>query len=167
MNTLIQLSTKERRSDPLQCSSIRHLSIFALHKIIFNSESKTFVHYLIVIGYSGGGCQEECFFKVDSSNLEKSTVWISRSASDFFYQLSYKNQNIVEIETEMNQFDKQIQNEFIESINKNLYYNETSGYYFYSNEKPMIGNDFMVSNKFPIRLLKFLNNVYWPFSAHW
>ena len=97
MNILIKLAEKEHGSDQLPCSSIRNLRIFALHKSIFNSESKTFVHYLVVIGYSGGGCQEECFFKIDGSNLEKCTVWISQSTGDYFYQLSYKNQNIVEI----------------------------------------------------------------------
>lgn len=167
MNILIQLSAKQHGSDQLPHSSIRNLRIFALHKSIFNSESKTFVHYLVVIGYSGGGCQEECFFKIDNSNLEKCTVWISQNVADYFYQLSYNNQNIVEIETEINQFDKQIQHHFIEEINKNLSYNENLGYYFYSNQNSLSCNSFKISDKFPIRLLIFLNNVYWPFSKHW
>lgn len=166
MNILIQLSVKEYGSDQLPYSSIRNLRIFALHKSIFNSESKTFVHYLVVIGYSGGGCQEECFFKIDSSNLEKCTVLISQNVGDYFYRLSFKNQNIVEIETEMSLFDKQIQNHFIEAINKKLSYDENLGFYFYNNQYSLIYNGFMISDKFPITLLNFLNNIYWPFSTH-
>lgn len=167
MNILIKLAEKEHGSDQLPCSSIRNLRIFALHKSIFNSESKTFVHYLVVIGYSGGGCQEECFFKIDGSNLEKCTVWISQSTGDYFYQLSYKNQNIVEIETEMNQFDKQIQNQFFELIDKNLSYDDNLGYYFYNNQNSTICNGFLITDTFPIRLLNFLNSVYWPFATYW
>jgi len=167
MNLLIQFSTTEHGSDRLPCSSIRNLRIFALHKSIFNSESKTFVHYLVVIGYSSGDCQEECFFKIDSSNLEKCTVWISQNAGDNFYQLSYKSQNIVETETELNQFDKQIQTQFIEAIHKNLSYNENLDYWYFNNQNPSNSNGYLIIDKFPIRLLKFLNNVYWPFSTHW
>jgi hypothetical protein len=167
MNILIQLSAKENGSEQFQCSSIRNLRIFALHKSIFNSESKTFVHYLIVIGYSGGGCQEECFFKIDSSNLEKCTVSISQNVGDYFYQLSYNNQKITKLENEMTQFDKQILDDFFEVINNNLSYNENLCYYFYSNQNSMSNSDFTISDKFPIRLLYFLNNVYWPFSTYW
>ena len=71
---------------------ILSLRIFSLHKCIFDKETKNFIHFLVVIGYSGGGCQEECFYKINGSNFEKSTIQISTSAGDSFYQFSFKNQ---------------------------------------------------------------------------
>ena len=84
-----------------------------------------------------------------------------------FYQFSFKNQNIVELETEMNQFDRQIQGEFIESINKYLLYDDGLGYFFFDNRNPNVNSGFLKTGKFPIRILKNLKNVYWPFSTHW
>ncbi|MBK6953814.1 MAG: hypothetical protein IPH24_17730 [Crocinitomicaceae bacterium] len=167
MNTLIQLASEESGSSSTPDSSIRSLRIFASHKSIFDKETNTFTNFLLVIGYSGGGCQEECFYKIDGSNLEKSTVWISTSAGDSFYQFSFKYQKIVELETEMNQFDRQIQSEFLESINKYLSYDEVLDYYFYDYRNPIVNSGFMITDKFPIRVLKFLKNVYWPFSTNW
>ncbi len=125
-----------------------------------------FIHFLVVIGYSGGGCQEECFYKIEGSNLGKSTIQISTSAGGLMYQFSFKNQNIVELEIEMNQFDRQIQWEFIEEINKRLLYDDGSDYFFYDNRNSKIKSGFLITDKFPKRILKFLQNVYWPFSTH-
>ena len=167
MNTLIQLARNESGSSSPLDSSILSLRIFSLHKCIFDKETKNFIHFLVVIGYSGGGCQEECFYKINGSNFEKSTIQISTSSGDSFYQFSFKNQNIVELETEMNQFDRQIQSEFIESINKYLLYNDGLGYFFFDNRNPNVNSGFLKTGKFPIRILKNLKNVYWPFSTHW
>ena len=167
MNSLIQLVKKESEGELPADSSIRSLMIFALHRSIFDNEKKTFIHFLMVIGYSGGGCQEECFYKIEGSNLEKSTVLISTSSGDLFYQFSFQNQNCSELEKELNEFDKQIQLEFTDSINNHLSYNSELGYYFYDNLNSIINNGLMITDKFPIRILRFLKNVYWPFSVSW
>ncbi len=138
-----------------------------MHKCVFDKKTKSFIHYLVVIGYSGGGCQDECFYKVDGSNLGKSIIHVSTSAGDFIYPFSFKNQKIVELEIEMNQFDRQIQLEFIEEINKYLLYDDGADFYFYDNRNSNIKSGFLITDKFPIKILKFLQNVYWPFSTHW
>ena len=167
MNTLIQLASNESgRSSPLDFTT-RSLRIFSLHKCVFDKEKKNFIHFLVIIGYTGGGCQEECFYKIDGSNLEKCTVEISTSAAGSFYQFSYKNQKIIELETEINQFDRQIQSEFLEAINKHLVYIERLGCFLYENRSSIVHKGFLITDKFPIRIFKFLKNVYWPFSTHW
>ena len=91
MNTLIQLERNESGSSSPLDSSIRSLRIFSSHKCIFDKETERQEHFDKVIGYSGGGCQEECFYKINGSNFEKSTIQISTSAGDSFYQFSFKN----------------------------------------------------------------------------
>ena len=167
MNTLIQLENKESVSYSAPDDGVRSLKIFTTHKSVFDKESKTFNHFLVVIGYSGGGCQEECFYKISSSNFEKSTVLISTSVGDSFYQFSYKNKELFELESEMSQFDKQIQREFIETTNKYLSYDDILNYFFFDIRKITLESGFMVDVKFPIKILNFLKNVYWPFSASW
>jgi hypothetical protein len=167
MNTLIQLASKESGSYSALDDGVRSLKIFTTHKSVFDKEYKTFIHFLIVIGYSGGGFQEECFYKISGSNFEKSTVLISTSAGDSFYQFSYKNKKLIELETELSQFDTQIQSEIIETANKYLLYDEALDFYYCDNRNANFKNGFMISEQFPIKVLKFLKNVYWPFSASW
>jgi len=166
MNRYIQLTNNlSRGCSPLD-SSIRSLRIFSLHKSILDKKTKSFVHFFVVIGYNGGDVQEECFYKIDGSNLEKSPIHISTSAGDIFYQFSYKNHNLINFEFELGQLDRQIQREFIEEINKYLLYDDGADYYFYDNRNSNIKNGFLITDKFPIKILKFLQNVYWPFSNH-
>jgi len=167
MNYLIQLANNETGKSSALDSSVRSLRIFSSHKCIYDSETKMFIHFLVVIGYSGGGCQDECFYKIHGSNLEKSTIQISTSAGDSFYHFSFKNQTIVQLETELNDFDKQIQGEFLESNRKYILYNDELDYFFFDNSSANVTNGFLIIDKFPIRILKFLKNVYWPFSTHW
>ena len=167
MDTLIQLANKESGGQSPADSSIRSLRIFSSHKCIYDKDDKTFIHYIVVIGYSGGGCQEECFYKIGGSNLEKSTIQISTNAGDSFFHYTFRNQNLVQLETELNHFDKQIQGEFLDSISKYLLYDDELDYFFFDNSSNSVTNSFLIIDKYPIRILKFLKNVYWPFSTHW
>ena len=40
-------------------------------------------------------------------------------------------------------------------------------YFFFDNSSNSVTNSFLIIDKYPIRILKFLKNVYWPFSTHW
>lgn len=167
MDILIQLANKESGVQSSTDSSIRSLRIFSSHKCIYDKEAKRFIHYIVVIGYSGGGCQEECFYKIDGSNLEKSTIQISTSSGDSFFHYTFRNQNLVQLETELNHFDKQIQGEILDSISKYLLYDGELDYFFFDNSSNSVTKGFLIIDKFPKRILKFLKNVYWPFSTHW
>ena len=167
MNYLIQLANNEIGAGSVLNSSVRSLRIFSSHKCVYDSEEKMFIHFLVVIGYSGGGCQDECLYKIYGSNLEKSTIQISTSAGDSFFHYTFRNQNIVQLETELNHFDKQIQGEFLESISKYLLYDDELDCFLFNNTSINITNGFFITDKFPLRTLKYLKNVYWPFSTHW
>lgn len=167
MDILIQLANKESGVQSSTDSSIRSLRIFSSHKCIYDKEAKSFIHYIVVIGYSGGGCQEECFYKIGGSNLEKSTIQISTSSGDSFFHYTFSNQNLVQLETELNHLDKQIQGEILDSISKYLSYDGELDYFFFDNSSNSVTNGFLIIDKFPMRILKFLKNVYWPFSTHW
>ncbi len=54
----------------------------------------------------------------------------------------------------------------MEIIKKQASHDELD-YFFFDNSSANVTNGFLIIDKFPIRILKFLKNVYWPFSTHW
>lgn len=167
MNTLIQTDDNVSEGELPPDTALRSLRLFSIHKCIFDKKIESFIHFLVVYGYSGGGCQDECFYKLSGSDLEKSIVHISTSAGDLFYQYIFENQNRTEIEVELSKFDRQIQLEFIEETNKHLVHDDAADFYFYDNRNSDNKGVFLISDKFPLRIIKFLQGVYWPFSTHW
>jgi hypothetical protein len=167
VDVLVQLSKKESGDELSPVFSIRSLRIFSLHKSIYNEEKKIFIHFILVIGYTGGGCQEECLYKIEGSNLEKSSIFISTSAGGSVFQYYFSNLKLIEFDSEMCDSDLEIQNEFIDQVNNFLTYNEAADYFFFDKSTLLNNNGFMITEKFPLRTLKFLNTVYWPFSTSW
>jgi hypothetical protein len=169
MNILIQLRQGKITENLSQDHSIRSLGIFSLQKSFYNKESKTFVHYLTVIGYAGGGSQGELFCKILGSNLEKSTIYISIFADSMYYEYLFKSDvlKIINYDNDLNESDLVIQNEFIEEINNYLSWDDTDGYYYIKNKSLLLEENFFMSQKYPLRMLKYLKNVYWPFSISW
>ena len=55
----------------------------------------------------------------------------------------------------------------LDSISKYLSYDGELDYFFFDNSSNSVTNGFLIIDKFPMRILKFLKNVYWPFSTHW
>lgn len=166
MNIYIKVITTDIGDGSPACS-IQSLKLFSLHKSSFDEDKKIFIHYFLVIGYAGGGCQEECFYKIEGSNMQNSAILISTSAGDIYYQYLYSGRRTVAEETELTEVDTNIQNQFIEVANNYLMYNEDMCFYFLNNNSLLGTNGLLTTNKFPIQKLKFLNNVYWPFSTYW
>jgi len=131
MNIYIKVRTTDI-GDMFPACSIQSLKLFSLHKSFFDEDKKIFIHYFLVIGYSGGDCQEGCFYKIEGSNMENSAILISTSAGDIYYQYSYSGRRIVAEETELTEIDINIQNQFIEVANNYLIYNEGMCFYFLS-----------------------------------
>jgi hypothetical protein len=168
MNCAIQVNFENGTFFAQSDHSVRSLRIFCLHKTVYDIEKFAFIHYLVVIGYSGGACQEECFYKMEGSNPRKSSIWISTSSGDSFYQYFFNGNFLQEKQIEISHSDLKIQSKFIEEMKFFLAYNADSDYFYYRSECEFLREkEFASTTHFPFRILNFLRDVYWPFSTHW
>jgi hypothetical protein len=168
VNILIQLAKDNAGEKKSAALSSRFLRMFCLHKSIFVKEQKIFNHYLLAIGYAGGGSQETCFYKIEGSDLIKSKISIATSIGDYYFQHKYDNQVLTGEEFELLESDSNAQNELIDNISNYLHYDEAMECYVYNNDCNFIKNkEFEMNSKFPLKTLSFLKDVYWPFSTYW
>jgi hypothetical protein len=167
MNILVQISLESSKDDSFELSS-RQLRMFAMHKSIFNESSKKFIHYILAIGYTGGDSQEECFYKIEGSNLDKASIFIASTIADHFYQYTYHNQQLNEEEKEWSQEDLKVIEDLIIHLNSYLYFDNNANCYAYKTESNYLKNNiFTMDSKFPIKTLSYLKKVYWPFLTSW
>jgi len=156
MNILIQISLESSKDDSFELSS-RQLRMFAIHKSIFNESSKEFIHYILAIGYAGGDCQEECFYKIEGSNLDKASIFIASTIADHFYQYTYHNQQLNEEENEWSQEDIKVNEDLIIHLNSYLYFDNNANCYTYKTE-----SNFVKNNEFAIRFKISNKNTFLP-----
>jgi hypothetical protein len=168
MNVLIQIAKDNAEEIKSTALSSRFLRMFCLHKSIFVKEQKLFNHYLLAIGYAGGGIQETCFYKIEGSNLIKSKISIATSIGDIYFQHKYENQILIDEEFAFLESDLKAQNELIDNISNYLHYDDLIECYVYNNDCNFIKNkEFEINSRFPLKTLTFLNDVYWPFLTFW
>lgn len=167
MNVLVQLDEKTG-DDSLTIPSIHTLRMFCLHSSEFNKQNKTFIHYLFAIGYSGGGAQADIFYKIEGLDLEKSTIWISSNSGNDYFESYSKNQKTTTADVELSTSDLIVQRRFIKEMNKYLIYDDDLDFFYYDYESGYLRDSiFRNTDNFPLRILKFLQKVDWPFLTTW
>lgn len=148
--------------------SIRDLRIFALYNRKFLANTNSFRHYVTVIGYSGGGCQEEYPYLIHGSNISNSKITFTPSSYPIYWEQEYYANEIIETSINLDEMDTEVFNEFQEAISKYLEYSEEEGCYLINLENEALKNgSFYATPKFPIKILEELNSIYWPFSTSW
>jgi hypothetical protein len=163
MEFLIQYS-----DDCIENQSIRNLRIFSGYKKIFLPASNSFRHYVVVIGYSGRGCQEECSYVMYGSNPITSKINRAYSSFPTDWEYEHFNKETNEVTIELDEMDKKVFKEFQNVINKYLLYSEEEDCFIINLEnEEIIDTTFYTTPKFPIKILVQLNSVYWPFSTSW
>ena len=148
--------------------SIRDLRIFALYNRKFLAKTNSFRHYVAVIGYSGGGCQEEYSYVIHGSDVSNSKITIAASTLPTYWEQEYYKNELIETSIELDEVDSVVFNDFQVAISQYLEYSEEDGCYLINleNEK-LITTTFYATPKFPLKILEELNTIYWPFSTSW
>ena len=148
--------------------SIRDLRIFAVYNRKFLAKTNSFRHYLAVIGYSGGGCQEEYSYVIHGSELSNSKITFTPSSYPTYWEQEYFDNEIIEASIDLDEMDTEVLNEFQEAVSKYLEYSEDEGGYLINLENEELHNiSFYATPKFPLKILEELNSIYWPFSTSW
>ena len=148
--------------------SIRDLRIFALYNRKFLAKTNSFRHYVAVIGYSGGGCQEEYSYVIHGSDISNSKITFTASSYPTYWEQEYNENEIIEVSIDLDEMDTEVFNEFQVTISRYLEYSEDDGCYLINLENDKkINNTFYATPKFPIKILEKLNSIYWPFSTSW
>ena len=148
--------------------SIRDLRIFALYNRKFLANTNSFRHYVAVIGYSGGGCQEEYSYVIHGSELSNSKITYTPSSYPTYWEQEYFDNEIIEASINLDEMDTEVFNEFQEAISKYLEYSQDEGGYLINLENEELHNtSFYATPKFPLKILEELNTIYWPFSTSW
>ena len=121
-----------------------------------------------MIGYSGGGCQEECSYVMYGSNPTTSKINRSYSSFPTDWENEHFNEETNEVLIELDEMDKEVFKEFQTVINKYLLYSEEEDCFILNPEnEEVIDSTFFATPKFPTKILKQLNSVFWPFSTSW
>lgn len=102
--------------------SIRDLKILALYQKKFLSDNQIFKHYLQIIGYSGGVCQEECSFVINGSDFDNSRISIAHSIFPTFWEKEYFKNELIDVSYELHKFDVTVFNEFQKIITQYVIY---------------------------------------------
>ena len=148
--------------------SIRDLRIFALYNRKFLVNTNSFRHYVTLIGYSGGGCQEEYSYVIHGSDISNSKITFTSSSYPTYWEQEYNENEIIEVSIDIDEMDTEVFNEFQVAISQYLEYSEDDGCYLINTENKTLKNgSFYATPKFPINILEELNTIYWPFSTSW
>jgi hypothetical protein len=165
MEILIQIK-KENVLDKNQ--TIRNLSFFGLYERKFSSKINSFKHYLMVIGYSGGMCQEECSYVIHGSNINNSKILIAFSAFPIYWDKEFSNNELNEISTEIDEDDNEVFKKFQEVMLEYVVYDDEKECYLINAENELLTkSSFYSTPTFPTKRLVELKKVYWPFSISW
>ena len=102
------------------------------------------------------------------SNLTNSKIYRTYSSFPTDWEFEHFNNETNEISIELDELDNEVLNEFQINIKEYLHYSEEEDYFTVNNEnKEIINSPFFATPKFPLKILKQLNSVYWPFSITW
>jgi hypothetical protein len=165
---LIQLADNIETADEESIQSIRFLRMFCVHRSVCDENDKVIAHYVLVIGYTGGNCQEDCFYKITEPSNERGEVWIAIPSGDGLYQKHFVNSHMSDCEQELTSMDIKMQNELISEMNRFLIYDDLSDFFYYNTAcNTLSTSKFSCSAEFPLALLKRLCSTFWPFSVSW
>lgn len=165
MEILIQIKN-ENVLDKNQ--TIRNLSFFGLYERKFSSKINSFKHYLMVIGYSGGMCQEECSYVIHGSNINNSKILIAFSTFPIYWDKEFSNNELNEISTEIDEDDNEVFKKFQEVMLEYVVYDDEKECYLINAENELLTkSSFYSTPTFPTKRLVELKKVYWPFSISW
>jgi hypothetical protein len=145
--------------------SISSVKLFMLYRRLMHSESHQFRHYFTVVGYGGGGVQEECTYRIDGSNPNKRTVYYSPVSGPSNWEMNFTEGNLNEEPVEFDKEDIDVQKEFQMMIENHLSYDQDSDCFAWNSSLLKLPDTGIYSSSsFPIQKLKGLSAVYWPFS---
>ena len=148
--------------------SIRDLRIFAVYNRKFLAKKNSFRHYVAVIGYSGGGCQEEYSYVIHGSNTSNSKITIAASTLPTYWEQEYYKNELIETSIELDEIDSVVFNDLQVAMSQYLVFSEKEDCYIINLENEALKNgSFYATPKFPIKILEELNSIYWPFSTNW
>jgi len=165
MNILIQL--RESIENKPDIERVRFLGIFCLHDCIYSKEKRIFIHYLMIIGYGGGGVQEEAFYKIEGSKVDIAKIYITTNCGGIDFEKVVGENNLGNHDLNLSRLDLEIQTKFLSELDHYLRYNEELCCFTYKPESKFIENGFYKATiKFPTTLLKNLNAIFWPFSIY-
>ena len=168
MDYLVSLAPAGGNSGPLSFHSIRSLRLFCLHQCVNDDSSATDTHYFLVVGYTGGGSQEDCFYKLRGNDQSERSIWIAIPSGDSFYRNCYKNAQLLEMEEDLTAEDRRVQREMIDQLSQHLIYDDEEDYFYINSElHPTMADGMMTSEKFPLTYMPMLSQSYWPFSLGW
>ena len=123
---------------------------------------------MTLIGYSGGGCQEEYSYVIHGSDISNSKITFTASSYPTYWEHEYNENEIIEVSIEIDEMDTEVFNEFQVAISSYLEYSEDDECYLINTENKTLKNgSFYATPKFPINILEELNSIYWPFSTSW
>lgn len=167
MEILIQIAKKPDKL-LVDNQSIRTLRIFALYNRKFLSNLNSFRHYLVVIGYSGGACQEECSYVIHGSNRSNSKITFTASIFPNYWEHEYNKNGLIETSIELDKVDSEVFSDFEVALSQYLVYSEKEDCYLVNiNSETLKNGSFYATPKFPIKILEEVNSIYWPFSTSW
>ena len=168
MDYLVSLAHAGGDSGPLSFHSIRSLRLFCLHQRVCHDTGSTCTDYFLVVGYTGGGSQDDCFYKLESTDQSERSIWIAIPSGDSFYRNCYKNAQLLEMEEDLTAEDRRVQREMIDQLSQHLIYDDEEDYFYInSNQHPTAADGMITSEKFPLTYMPMLSQSYWPFSLGW
>jgi hypothetical protein len=168
MDYLVSLAHAGGDSGPLSFHSIRSLRLFCLHQRVYDNSDSTSTDYFLVVGYTGGGSQDDCFYKLRGTDLSERKIWIAIPSGDSFYRNCYKNAQLLEMEEDLTAEDRRVQREMIDQLSQHLIYDDEEDYFYVNSElHPTVADGMITSEKFPLAFMPMLSQSYWPFSLGW
>ena len=168
MDYLVSLAHAGGDSGLLSFHSKRSLRLFCLHQSVYDDISATATHYFLVVGYTGGGSQEDCFYKLQGTDQSDRSLWVAIPSGDSCYRSCCKNAQVLEMEEDLTAEDKRVQREMIDQLSQHLIYDDEEDYFYInSDQHPTAADGMITSEKFPLIYMPILCQSYWPFSLGW
>jgi hypothetical protein len=168
MDYLVSLAPAGGDSGPLSFHSIRSLRLFCLHQRVYDNTGSIYTDYFLVVGYTGGGSQEDCFYKLECTDQLEPSLWIAIPSGDSCYRSWCKNAQLLEMEEDLTAEDRRVQREMIDQLSQHLIYDDEEDYFYInSNQHPTAADGMITSEKFPLTFMPMLSQSYWPFSLGW
>jgi hypothetical protein len=168
MDYLVSLAPAGGDSGPLSFHSIRSLRLFCLHQRVYDDTGSTYTDYFLVVGYTGGGSQDDCFYKLRGTDQSERSIWIASPSGDSFYRNCCKNAQLLEMEEDLTAEDKRVQREMIGQLSQHLIYDDEEDYFYINSDQHLTEAEGMItSENFPLICMTILCQSYWPFSLGW
>ena len=168
MDYLVSLAHAVGDSGRLSFHSIRSLRLFCLHQRAYDDTGAIYADYFLVVGYTGGGSQDDCFYKLRGTDQSERSIWIAIPSGDSFYRSCFKNAQLLEMEEDLTTEDRKIQREMIGQLSQSLIYDEEEDYFYFNSDQHLTQVEGIItSERFPLTYMPILSQSYWPFSLGW